>query len=773
MKTLFLKKHSFYTTLGLIIFVVITLVMSVSTLITYNLTKTKIIEQMREDAILSAKSLQKNIAHLIEAYAINDYENVIQTELELRHYAAIVVEDYAMGKITGERAYVTGKMHLEDKGTIVDYQRINADQRHYLERCFKSTDHTIVSSSGETLGSITIYMTNELLNAELNTLVVRTIVETAVIAFILFFVLYMTIRYFVLRPLCEMIGLMHERDADGIPLTMMPDNTYKEISDLSTTINAMITKIQSSQACLREQHDELEKSYKIIRLILETIPDFLWLKDTKGVYVMCNPNIEKFFGAREEAIIGKTDYDFVDTALANAFRENDRHAIEEGQARVNEEWIYVADTAEKILLQTTKVPLILEDGTVFGVMGIGHDITHYRQLIQELTCAREATDIANKTKSEFLANMSHEIRTPMNAILGLSELALHEMNEEGVGRQKVEQIYQSGRLLLGILNDILDFSKIEAGELKLVDQPFYFDKLLDQLHSLLSQSAHLKSLALVFDISKTIETAYCGDDLRLRQILTNLIGNAIKFTDTGEVRLRIETVRKDNETCWLSFAVSDTGIGISHVERQKLFQAFSQANTSITRTYGGTGLGLIISQRLVWAMGGSAIGIASEKGRGTTFSFEVPFRACSDVEIDTLFKSKTVLHTDASLLQGHILLVEDNYINQEVSREQLRHLGLSCTIAANGVEAIEKVDKESFDVILMDIQMPIMDGFEATKHIRQTHPTIPIIALSAAAMLEDQHMALDAGMNGHLSKPINTEELRKSLLPYLLHVKRD
>jgi len=265
MKTLFTKKLSFYTILGLIIFVVITLVMSVSTLFTYNLTKTKIIEQMREDAILSAKSLQKNIANLIEAYAINDYENVIQTELELRHYAAIVVEDYAMGKITGERAYVTGKMHLEDKGTIVDYQRINADQRHYLERCFKSTDHTIVSSSGETLGSITIYMTNELLNAELNTLVVRTIVETAVIAFILFFVLYMTIHYFVLRPLCEMIGLMHERDADGIPLTMMPDNPYKEISDLSTTINAMITKIQSSQACLREQHDELEKSYKIRR----------------------------------------------------------------------------------------------------------------------------------------------------------------------------------------------------------------------------------------------------------------------------------------------------------------------------------------------------------------------------------------------------------------------------------------------------------------------------------------------------------------------------
>lgn len=538
---------------------------------------------------------------------------------------------------------------------------------------------------------------------------------------------------------------------------------------MAQTIQERVNALETSNEAKKNLLHEVEHQAALITSLLDSIPDLIFFKDKDGIYLGCNPPFAKLVGHTKEEIIGKSDYAIFDEALATFFRENDKKMLELMQSRQNEEWVTYPD-GQSVLLDTLKAPYVGLDGKVEGIIGISRDITERKRAEEEIIKARKEAETANQTKSEFLANMSHEIRTPMNAILGLSELALHDA-PDGQVREKLEKIYQSGRLLLGILNDILDFSKIEAGELKLNNQPFYFNKLLDQLKSLFNQVAQSKQISLVFDTPKQFEVVYRGDDLRLRQILSNLISNALKFTDKGQVRVSVREMQSVDSVCWLSFSISDSGIGISPQEQKRLFQAFSQANTSITRHYGGTGLGLIISQRLVWAMGGSDIAIKSQKGEGTTFSFGLPLYTCSLEEVEALFESRTEVSIgDTYSLAGHILVVEDNLINQEVVCEQLRRMGVSSKVANNGSIALSMLGCEHFDAILMDIQMPVMDGYEATTRIRKTNLEIPIIALTAAAMIEDQQKALSIGMNNHLSKPINATQLHQILAQYLKQV---
>ena len=384
------------------------------------------------------------------------------------------------------------------------------------------------------------------------------------------------------------------------------------------------------------------------------------------------------------------------------------------------------------------------------------------QHTQELEVAVVTAQAANQAKSEFLANMSHEIRTPLNGILGLSDLAQNESEPNKRNRQ-LQQLHHSGELLLTLLNDILDLSKIEAGRLTLDPQPFQLKALIKPLTELFGPLAKQKKLALKLDIQLSPATWLMGDTLRLRQVLSNLLSNAIKFTSVGEVTLRISEHHQNNQA-WLFFEVTDTGIGISPAHQAKLMQPFEQGNTSITREYGGTGLGLVISQKLIEAMQGQELQLHSEANQGTRVSFEIPLKKTDSPAPRSKLSTPS---QPASSLQGSVLLVEDNSINQEVAKGQLVQLGLKVTVADNGQKAVKCIENEQFDLVLMDIQMPVMDGYQASREIRKFNTTIPIIALTAAAMIEDRTKALEAGMNDHLAKPIHLDTLRQTLLQHI------
>jgi PAS domain S-box-containing protein len=388
----------------------------------------------------------------------------------------------------------------------------------------------------------------------------------------------------------------------------------------------------------------------------------------------------------------------------------------------------------------------------------------YRQLSEELRVARDVALEASRAKSEFLANMSHEIRTPMNGIIGMQALALASGAEDRAGYLEAAQ--NSAYSLLAILNDILDVSKIEAGHLEIHRAPFSLRRSIDEVLQLVRPRAREKGLELVSTISGPVPDALVADALRMRQILTNLLGNAVKFTDRGRVELRLDSRPAGSGQLLLDFVVTDTGIGIRPEHRDVIFEAFRQADSSTTRQFGGTGLGLTISARLVAMMGGT-IGVESTFGRGSEFRFTVP---CNLAPGDTV----TAPARSVADLAGvppkrlRILLAEDNTVNQRLAKRLLEKRGHEVSVAGDGRQAVEAAMlAPPFDLILMDVQMPIMDGLEATRAIRQIEnpqlSSVPILAMTAFAMKADQDRCLAAGMNGHLAKPIDPAELHRAV----------
>ncbi|MBN2897104.1 MAG: response regulator [Campylobacterales bacterium] len=641
----------------------------------------------------------------------------------------------------------------------------------------------------------------------------------------------------------------------------------------------------------RRAHEKLQRSEHALSEAQRLASIGSWTLDLQNNHLSWSDEIFRIFE------IDSTRFEPSYEGFLNAIHPED-------VARVNEAFAASVDKREpysiehRLLLNDGRTKYVWErgetiyddSGTPIRAQGTVQDITEREKLKAELIAAKERSEAANRAKSEFLANMSHEIRTPLGGIIGLTRLALAtELNEQQ--RDYLQKVQTSSKALLNVINDILDYSKIEAGRLDIEAVEFRLEELLRNLSDLFGYKAYEKGIGLHFLVEGVDDALLIGDPLRLTQVLNNLVGNAIKFTRKGDVIVRIAPIKRGAEHLHLRFSISDSGIGMSPAQQQMLFTPFHQADTSNTRIYGGTGLGLVICKHLIELMGGT-IELQSTENEGSTFSFELSLRWRKDVVrtfatlkgtrvlvvdddaisrsvlremleslgaevftcnsgeaalrkaqqtpcsyylidwkmpgmdgIETIrrlrevlgetignvimvsaFASKTELlgvarkegvwieqmlekpFTPSDLLEafelaplnaaddaqtehfatkGSVLLVEDHEINAQVAQENLEHFGLRVTLAANGAEALEKARGGRFDLILMDIQMPIMDGFEASRAIRAFDTQTPIVALSAAVMERDRQKTKEAGMNAHLAKPIELESLKTVLRRYL------
>lgn len=515
---------------------------------------------------------------------------------------------------------------------------------------------------------------------------------------------------------------------------------------------------------IRKAEDKLQKLSQAV----EQSPGTIVMVDTHGNIEYVNLRFTQVTGYSIDEAVGKNLF-FMDSQ--NDIKGKYREVIEAISS--GKEWRgeirHRRKNGEIFWEFASFLPIMDSEGVIMNYLGASEDITERKQMSEKLLRAKEAAEAANRAKSEFLANMSHEIRTPLNGMIGMTNLTLQTKLTEDQ-EENLNIINSCAELLLRVINDILDYSKIEAGKMTLENVKFDILKLLEKTHKSHVLQAREKGLKLSYNVQTGIPRILAGDPARLQQVLNNLISNAIKFTDIGEVRITVAIIEITEDSIKLKFTVSDTGIGIDSDKIGMLFKSFSQVDSSITRKYGGTGLGLAISKQLVDMMDGE-IWVESEKEKGSIFCFTASFMRKLKCNVEAEHTTKTEDKKNHRRL--NILLAEDDKVNQLVVSGLLEKEQYSLTIADNGIEAIKLFEQNEFDLILMDIQMPEMDGIEATRKIRKmeegTFRHIPIIAVTAYALQDDRKRFLEAGMDDYIPKPISFDDFYAAVDRALFH----
>jgi signal transduction histidine kinase len=564
-------------------------------------------------------------------------------------------------------------------------------------------------------------------------------------------------------------------------------------------MDSMLRDVERQRNELALAHDEATSAAGLLDRIIDTADDLIVFADAAGRIVRVNRGQAERAGVDADALFGRTlDALVAPAELVQLGRELPAHApasrgalfelVAATRQYQREMHLNASAAAAARVWQLRAGVVLMPQGKLDGVVAIFTDVTAWRnaeaalrrhqasleqtvaERTQALSIAKELAEAANRAKSTFLANMSHELRTPLNGVLGMITLARRRMVDPK-GLDQIDKATDAAKRLLAIINDILDLTKIEAERLNLEAADFKLGTVLDDMVDLVGESARRKGLELRVEASQaTRNMSLCGDSLRLGQILLNLAGNAVKFTEHGDIVLRVVARQETAAGIPLRFEVEDRGIGIAGEDQARLFSAFEQADGSTTRRFGGTGLGLAISKRLAQMMGGE-IGVDSTPGQGSTFWFTVrlPRGAEAPPSIPDALRAEELEQALQWFSGMRILLVEDEPINAEITLALLEQVGMRADVAVDGLAAVARARERKYALILMDVQMPGLNGIKATRAIRgeSRNRDTPILALTANALEEDRRACLDAGMNAHVGKPFNAVTFYEALLHWL------
>lgn len=557
--------------------------------------------------------------------------------------------------------------------------------------------------------------------------------------------------------------MISKKDTATAALINENEELKSKIKKIQEEYESAYSQLKAANDELWEKNTELTKLYHLVqiseekyRALIEYSNDLIFSFDDSGKFIFVNAAYASTISRMPSELIDKTIFEIFPGTEGEIRWQHIKDIFINGLSKTFDASFNI-DGVQRYFITTAKLITLSDNKKI--VICISRDISDRKHWEDTIIKAKEDAEIANKAKSRFLANMSHEIRTPLNGLLGMSELL--EMSGVTESQQKYIDIMKySGDILLSVINSILDLSKIESGKMEIDEMEFDFAALAKNTAETFSHQASSKNIEFKVNISDSFSKTYFGDKNKIRQVLVNLLGNAIKFTEKGSVSIDIEHSVQSNREDSVKIIISDTGIGIPQNQLKNLFTYFYQVNYSSTRKYGGTGLGLAISKKLIELMDGS-ITVTSMEGKGSTFSIYLPLKKYTDSNISSRRNRFNTMSLSEDLSQKSLLLVEDNPINAEITAAMLEKYFKKIDFAANGKEALKNVIEKKYDIILMDLEMPELDGISATLEIRNIsgYSDIPIIAVTAYSTQNNKEKCLAAGMNDIITKPFSQHEL--------------